>query len=539
MKEGLIKVFPLKLNLVGINAGGDKKSLLLQELNSLQKTKPQELYLSNNMLVYPGVYGLEIFETFLNLDFSLLSTLDLSSNGIDDEAVEILAPSFYRLKGLCIFNLGGNKITKKGAITLASNLSYLVSLEHFIISFNPIGSKGASTIVGALTVLERLHSLNLVENGIGNDGFEGVSGVAVHLPSCVNLKNICIGGNKIDDEGGKILGNNLRQGPIRVNLDVSNNKIGKKGVKFLLEIPNIKKLVCNEHFISFKGLEESRVTEPRQSKRKREEEVDQTAHKIPKTEESYIIFSNTGFGNCGVYAVIHATEGRGVDVEECTIDTIRFQIVNIVSNFINLIINRDHISTEEIVKIYQDIFIDRNGGFDYFKFIIAAHLINSLTSEGINEDTKLKIGTFIKVILSLNKWEDLKSEVDLVGFIKNYDFGLNIKSVLSDHGLELDQYKEYEGYASQDDVLLSNSELCAYLLSKGYIQHGTKDYDNGVIVQFINNEGKIIGLFRYHQDVSNSEVGYVLSGTHWEGVKFISQEEMDFLGGVATDFPDA
>ena len=79
---------------------------------------------------------------------------------------------------------------------------------------------------------------------------------------------------------------------------------------------------------------------------------------------------------------------------------------------------------------------------------------------------------------------------------------------------------EYCQHASKPGVWLNNSELTGYLLTQGYIQKGIDTISlSGTIVQFINNEGRIIGLFNNAQDNSAGNIGQA-TGTHWQAVLY-------------------
>jgi hypothetical protein len=205
---------------------------VLQQLRSNDK-KLTSLDLCNDPLT---------FEDILLLTQALehndnLTDLDLTSTGIDDACVRLLAK--IDNSALRILHLGDNKIGSEGAKAFEHNRTYTCIL----FAKNPIGPEGAIALARNITLRNldlgwcdigdlgcqallanpRFEDLWLPANKITHEGFKNVSGPH---PSLRELHLIF---NPIGDEGAIKIAQTLAKGPRLHELDLHQTSLTDKG----------------------------------------------------------------------------------------------------------------------------------------------------------------------------------------------------------------------------------------------------------------------------------------------------------------------
>ena len=129
-----------------------------------------------------------------------LKVLWLDNCELTDACAIILAEAIQRGSKLEVIWLLGNKIQDEGARAFATALVNKLSLlRELHLSFNKIGDVGAHALATALlSPICGLESLDLSCNQIGD---EGAHELALALEGNSSLKVLCLGGNKIKENG--------------------------------------------------------------------------------------------------------------------------------------------------------------------------------------------------------------------------------------------------------------------------------------------------------------------------------------------------
>lgn len=163
-----------------------------------------------------------------------LRVLDLTGNGLDDEAITTLAEGVARSQldlltldfnafgdvgvaalsnmlahhpTLRELHLFGNRVTGEGARHLAAALRTNSSLSTLILSFNQIGDSGAVALAEALTVNTTLTQLWFPSNSVGASGIEAF---ARYLPEMNGLEQLNVG-MLLDDKAAEALASALKE----------------------------------------------------------------------------------------------------------------------------------------------------------------------------------------------------------------------------------------------------------------------------------------------------------------------------------------
>ena len=514
------------------------------EIESLKSTLPKfpNLALLSFALNDIADKGATELANSLNILPQKLTGFIISYNEIGDTGVNALMTVLksHEIQYLC---LQSNKIGAQGAKSIAEALN--PNLNHLNLSWNNIGDEGAKALAKALEKCPNLIYLSLNCNNIGD---EGTKALAKALLKCPNLKELFLGENNIGDEGAQALALVLEKNP-KLEIALHFNNIGDAGLASLKKASPTIKDICflgnkkpSNSNAELPESEELELPEPEELEPPEPEESEPPKKKLKYSNEEYEMIPNPGAGDCGVYAVIHAMEGENADIGIGRIKIIRDEIVKVMSNFIALTTYRSpdiygavNISVKgailnEAIKIYKKIFKDSEDGFNNFKFIVSNHIESCLNSVGLNQDTKEKISLYKGILDQCSSWMDLVSNINLVGYIfcKFPCFGLNIDSVFHDHRLPPERYlNDYINHSSTAGVHLNNSELYAYLISKGYIQGEPISFDNGTIITFTNNSKEKLALYANATDRFSDAVDttVISDGTHWEGVEISGATE--------------
>jgi len=206
--------------------------------------------------------------------FTRLTSLDVTVNDIDDEALAALARESFA-GNLTELKIGATRITDKGVQASIGAFTRLTSLA-IVISDN-IGDEGLAAIAGApcagnLTELNmimtrvtgegvqasigaftRLTSLAIEHNNIGNKGLAAIAGA----PCSGNLTELDIGATHITGEGVQAsIGAFTRL----TSLAIEHNNIGNKGLAAIAGAPcagNLTELKIGETGITAEGVQAS------------------------------------------------------------------------------------------------------------------------------------------------------------------------------------------------------------------------------------------------------------------------------------------
>ncbi|KAI5621729.1 hypothetical protein C0J50_18786, partial [Silurus asotus] len=258
------------LDLYG-NEIGESGQKLLSDLKNNEHYKLQKLIIQHVTLEEKSCKALA---SVLSCYSSNLRELDLSGSKLTNCLSEVLGNPHCKLETLRLNNCG---FSEEGfaALTLAlrSNPSHLRDLD---LSFNKVGDLGVKYLSAILEnphcKMERLclygcgvsdkgcvalssalrsnpshlRDLNLSENKLGDSGVKFLSGI----PHC-KLERLWLSNCGFSEEGCAVLTSALRSNPSHLReLDLSQNKLGDSGVKCLsavLENPHCKLEILKLH----------------------------------------------------------------------------------------------------------------------------------------------------------------------------------------------------------------------------------------------------------------------------------------------------
>jgi len=121
-----------------------------------------------------------------------ITSINFSSNKIDEKGANILAGLLAQCPLLVHVDLGNNHLCDKGVESLTGVLGQCSALAYLNLKSNNINNKGASCIVGILTGSPALaiKYLDLSNNWIDSEGIEEIARVIPNCPSLVHV-NLC------------------------------------------------------------------------------------------------------------------------------------------------------------------------------------------------------------------------------------------------------------------------------------------------------------------------------------------------------------
>jgi Ran GTPase-activating protein (RanGAP) involved in mRNA processing and transport len=215
---------------------------LITVLSALQPKAPRIQTLLLNGTSFLNTAAIHTITDFLHR--SLITTLDLSRTGIQDEDIQWLAQALpsSQVKSL---DLGFNLIGEEAANSLAK---YLLDSQIQVLNLmgNIIGSKGAQSL-GQILNRSRIQSLNLRYNTIDT---EGAKELALGLPGS-QVQVLLLTDNRIGPKGTLYLAQKLSGSQVQI-LDLSANFIGDKGAQELGQVLNhsqVHTLDLSDNFI--------------------------------------------------------------------------------------------------------------------------------------------------------------------------------------------------------------------------------------------------------------------------------------------------
>ncbi|CAF1527230.1 unnamed protein product [Adineta steineri] len=169
--------------------------------------------------------------------FQTLVTLDLLSNGIDDdEGACCLADALKINQAITRLDLTRNNIGPQGAQHLADALKINQTLKILSLSDNTIGEEGACYLSDALKINKTLVTLHLHGNRINDKGaqcFADMMMINQVTHNFITLTKLNLRSACIDFEGAQFLGDALRSNRTLTELDISFNRIGDDGAQYL------------------------------------------------------------------------------------------------------------------------------------------------------------------------------------------------------------------------------------------------------------------------------------------------------------------
>lgn len=249
----------------------------------------------------------------------------------------------------------------------------------------------------------------------------------------------------------------------------------------------------------------------------------------------YRTIENKGGGDCAVYAIQDAFRHVGHNITDET-NTLRKGIADTTAKFFPLWTFHNNLEKQsdedesshkarvqdiysdgwqKLREYYQDIFQD----IDTFKtIVIQGYIKNQIKAEGIALLSIKSLEDLEAILQDINSWADIKFNQTVIEQISNLcnTFDINIDSIISDHGLNKnnDTIKDlYFSKAQTPGVWLNNSEINAYLLTKGYVLKTGGGLSNGTYITYksiVDNEEMI-----FYNNALDSNVSEQSAGTHW------------------------
>lgn len=172
-------------------------------------------------------FGLDILNAIANNPGKALTSLDLSTTQIGDEAVHALTQILQKDQVLTTLSLGANLLTRPALIAIAQALEKNKILKSLDLQCNLIGDEVGQAFGNALKTNTTLTSLNLSFAGLGA---ESGKSLAAALEINTSLEELNLMANRIGDEAGKALANALKVNKTVKVLILSSNSLIYNGL---------------------------------------------------------------------------------------------------------------------------------------------------------------------------------------------------------------------------------------------------------------------------------------------------------------------
>ncbi len=173
-----------------------------------------------------------VIDAIRKLRNNTITTLDLSSQQINDTGAKLLADALRNNSSLTRLNLSSNQITEVGAAALTEVLQVNKSIIVFLFYDNQIGDLGATAIAQALKINKTLDTLDLNSNHIGDPGAIAI-GKALEINT--RLAYLYLYANQIGNNGVTALANALKLNKFLAHLIIHSNQIGNSGAQSIAE----------------------------------------------------------------------------------------------------------------------------------------------------------------------------------------------------------------------------------------------------------------------------------------------------------------
>eukprot|EP01098_Paradermamoeba_levis_P003823 TRINITY_DN1689_c0_g1_i2.p1 TRINITY_DN1689_c0_g1~~TRINITY_DN1689_c0_g1_i2.p1 ORF type:complete len:592 (-),score=257.39 TRINITY_DN1689_c0_g1_i2:128-1903(-) len=228
------------VGVLSLHDGLDTLSMVLASLgdneikplvDALPKWKLKVIDFSHNKLTSAGAIAL--IKALTTAPNEHLTELNLNDNGIDDEALKVLAEALPNLPKLKVLNVSGNQIGDNGvkvyleALAKAPNAIPTLALAN-----NNISDAGAATIAALLKASGTIHTVLLAGNEIGDAGAEAV---AAALQDNLNVEEVDFSMNRLGNKGALAFQKLLQTNKTIQTLNLSGNK----GISGSEEIQNL------------------------------------------------------------------------------------------------------------------------------------------------------------------------------------------------------------------------------------------------------------------------------------------------------------
>ena len=168
--------------------------------------------------------------TFGLYNYTTLQELNLSSNSITDDGAVAISDCFRTNCSLQTLILSRNEISSKGIKSIAEMIELNKVIRKLDVSYNELRDDGIEAITKCLKANNALHELNLSGNWISIEGAEKVA-EAIQVNKC--LRRLDLSNNAIDDDKVMCISDSLKNNAILEELDLSQNVITDEGAKII------------------------------------------------------------------------------------------------------------------------------------------------------------------------------------------------------------------------------------------------------------------------------------------------------------------
>jgi Ran GTPase-activating protein (RanGAP) involved in mRNA processing and transport/GTPase SAR1 family protein len=214
----------LELTSCGIEEDGTKAMAEALKINSTLRA----LNLAYNDI---GIDGATAMAAVLTINTTLMQ-LSLEGSCLGNDGATAIAKALKSNSTLKKLDLAYNDIGNDGATSIATALQSNSTLKTLDLSYNNIGNDGATAIAAALTINTRLMELSLEASKIGNDG---ATAIAKALKSNSTLKTLDVARNEIGTDGATAIAEALFNNTTMTILNLNFNGIYDDGAKALAE----------------------------------------------------------------------------------------------------------------------------------------------------------------------------------------------------------------------------------------------------------------------------------------------------------------
>jgi Ran GTPase-activating protein (RanGAP) involved in mRNA processing and transport len=248
-----------------------------------------------------GTEGLVSLLDVLRNKNTNLKHLDLSGCNLGDVGMDLLS-SLRSESFIKILDLSRNNITNRGAYFIARIIENSLNLEKLVLRYNYISDAGVVDISNALLTNNRLETLYL---GYNLFGYAGAKAVIYQLGYKNNsLVNLELSGNLLSNDGGELLGYELKGNTKLRSLMLDNTKIGNTGLIMLARVLKYTKITTLELRNNHIGRRGIKVL----------------AMELPNTEVSHLDLGENYFGTEGAIALSKSLDKITLlDLRRCAI----------------------------------------------------------------------------------------------------------------------------------------------------------------------------------------------------------------------------
>jgi hypothetical protein len=223
---------------------------------------------------------------------------------------------------------------------------------------------------------------------------------------------------------------------------------------------------------------------------------------------------NQGGGDCAVYAIRDALRTVGINDLPENINSIREDICEVVEGFRKL----SDSNSENYLGCYKAIFGGNELGFSNFRGVILSEITQQLSANGIGIEARNDPELIRSGINQGNNWSFVTEGIATRVFNRFGTFGINLDAITQDHELRNEN-------PNDPGVWLNNSEISAYLISRGFVLDNTEEI-NGTNLFYTNTiTGARICI---HNNGIDSRDSQLSQGTHWEAVNLNLQNSQEY-----------